>query len=168
MATHSDRKLDVLCKRLTETVMGAALCANEIIAMVREMHGDGDIAAANSNGRWDRDGHSAQRPLLDESTLSVFWNGGVLALGHTQAFWLLARLTRSTNQYVTHVDLIQEVWDDDFTKAATLRAGVRRLRRKLRDGGMGDLANAIVGHHGRYILNLNTPPRHTEVTVLSR
>lgn len=173
MATHSDHRLDVLCKRLTEHAMGAALCANEIIAMVRETHGDRDFAATKGNGRISNDRFPAHRPLLDESTLSVIWNGKSHPLGHTQAFWLLARLARSANQYVTHVDLIEEIWDNDFTDAATLRAGVRRLRKKLRDGGMTDLANAIVGHHGRYMLNLNAPPpppppRHTEVTALSR
>lgn len=166
MATHSDHRLDVLYKRLTEHAMGAALCANEIIAMVRQTHGDGGSSPAS--GTAGTTALHAPRPLLDESTLSVIWNGKSHPLGHTQAFWLLARLTRSANQYVTHVDLTQEIWDDDFTDAATLRAGVSRLRQKLRAGGMSDLANAIVGHHGRYMLKLIAPPRHTEVTALSR
>jgi len=167
MATHSDRRLDVLCKRLTEHAMGAALCANEIIAIVRETHGDGGTPVVCGNGCQGDDRHPVHRPLLDESTLSVIWNGNVLSLGHTHAFWLLARLARSANQYVTHVDLVQEVWDDEFTEETALRAGVRRLRKKLRDGGMSDLANAIVGHHGRYMLNLNLPQHHTEVTAVS-
>ncbi len=98
----------------------------------------------------------------------MLWNGKALHLGHTHGFWLLARLSRSANQYVTHLDLIQEIWDNDLTDTAVLRAGVRRLRIKLRRGGMGDLADAIVGHRGRYILDLNGWRRHTEVTATSR
>jgi DNA-binding response OmpR family regulator len=164
MTTEPDRRLDVLCRQLTENIMGAALCAKEIAAIVREArHGSGRPRASD-NGQHCREKTSPGRPLMDEPTLSVVWNGKMLHLGHTQGFWLLARLTRSANQYVTHLDLIQEIWDDDFTDTTVLRAGVRRLRTKLRRGGMGDLADAIVGHHGRYMLDLTSPPRHTEVT----
>jgi DNA-binding response OmpR family regulator len=144
--------------------MGAALCAKELASLVRELH---DLPPARANGQAVRSGGTVGRPILDEATLSVVWNGRALHLGHTQGFWLLARLARSTNQYVTHLDLIQEIWDDDFTDTTVLRAGVRRLRIKLRRGGMGDLADAIVGHHGRYMLSLNGSQRHTEVTAAS-
>jgi DNA-binding response OmpR family regulator len=141
------------------------LCAKEIATIVREMH---EGTGPSVNGQ-HRDGRCAPgRPLLDEATLSVLWNGKAIHLGHTHGFWLLARLSRSANQYVTHLDLIQEIWDNDLTDTAVLRAGVRRLRIKLRRGGMGDLADAIVGHHGRYILDLNGWRRHTEVTATSR
>ena len=168
MTTAPDPRLDVLCRQLTENIMGAALCAQQLATIVRERHyGDGHLGGSeNGHQRLDKISHS--RPLLDEATLSVVWNGKMLHLGHTQGFWLLARLTRSVNQYVTHLDLIQEIWDDDFTDTTVLRAGVRRLRIKLRRGGMGDLAEAIVGHHGRYMLNLRLPPGHTEVTAPSR
>lgn len=167
MTSERDRKLDVLCRQLTENIMGAALCAQEIATIVRETHyGDGH-PCVSENGHPRRDKTLLGRPLLDEATLSVVWNGRMLHLGHTQGFWLLVRLTRSANQYVTHLDLIQEVWDDDFTDTTVLRAGMRRLRTKLRRGGMGDLADAIVGHHGRYMLSLTSPSRHTEVTAPS-
>ena len=144
--------------------MGAALCAKELASVVREMH---DPLPVRANGNAVGGRGMLGRPILDEATLSVVWNGRVLHLGHTQGFWLLARLSRSANQYVTHLDLIQEIWDDDFTDTTVLRAGVRRLRTKLRRGGMGDLADAIVGHHGRYMLSLNGSQRHTEVTAAS-
>lgn len=144
--------------------MGAALCAKELASLVRELH---DLTPARANGQAVRSRGTVGRPILDEATLSVVWNGRALHLGHTQGFWLLARLARSANQYVTHLDLIQEIWDDDFTDTTVLRAGVRRLRIKLRRGGMGDLADAIVGHHGRYMLSLNGSESHTEVTTTS-
>lgn len=165
MTTDLSSRLDVLCRQLTESIMGAALCAKEIATIVRDMH---DRGTPHVNGHHSGGRVAPSRPLLDEATLSVLWNGKVLHLGHTQGFWLLARLARSANQYVTHLDLIEDIWDNDLTDTTVLRAGVRRLRIKLRRGGMGDLADAIVGHHGRYILDLNGWRRHTEVTAASR
>ncbi|MCC6661548.1 MAG: winged helix-turn-helix transcriptional regulator [Phycisphaerales bacterium] len=164
MTTDPAARLEVLCRQLTENIMGAALCAKELASLVRELH---DLTPARANGQAVRSRGTVGRPILDEATLSVVWNGRALHLGHTQGFWLLARLARSANQYVTHLDLIQEIWDDDFTDTTVLRAGVRRLRIKLRRGGMGDLADAIVGHHGRYMLSLNGSESHTEVTTTS-
>lgn len=164
MTTDPAARLEVLCRQLTENIMGAALCAKELASLVRELH---DLTPARANGQAVRSRGTVGRPILDEATLSVVWNGRALHLGHTQGFWLLARLARSANQYVTHLDLIQEIWDDDFTDTTVLRAGVRRLRIKLRRGGMGDLADAIVGHHGRYMLSVNGSQRHTEVTAAS-
>lgn len=164
MTTDPAARLEVLCRQLTENIMGAALCAKELASLVRELHVP---PPARANGQAVSGRGMLGRPILDEATLSVVWNGRVLHLGHTQGFWLLARLSRSANQYVTHLDLIQEIWDDDFTDTTVLRAGVRRLRIKLRRGGMGDLADAIVGHHGRYMLSLNGSQRHTDVTAAS-
>ena len=95
-----------------------------------------------------------ERPLLDESTLSVSWKGKALHLGNTLAFRLLERLARCPNQYVTHLDLLRDVWEDEFTATATIRSLVRQLRRKLRGAGWTDLAAAIRGHNGRYVLSL--------------
>jgi DNA-binding response OmpR family regulator len=91
---------------------------------------------------------------MDESTLSVLWNGKSLHLGHTRSFRLLARLSRSPGRYVTHLDLLQDVWDDENKTTATIRSVVRHLRRQLCDGGMTELARLIRGHNGRYILDL--------------
>lgn len=166
MGNDRERQLEAMCRQLSESLMSAALCAKEIITIVQTMRDEAPPGSAGPNGR-QQERTRPGRPILDEATLSVVWNGRVLHLGHTQGFWLLARLSRSANQYVTHLDLIQEIWDDDFTDTTVLRAGVRRLRIKLRRGGMGDLADAIVGHHGRYMLSLNGSQRHTEVTAAS-
>lgn len=164
MAIDQERRLEALCRQLNEIIMAAALCATEIASIVNSMHDRGGAAGATPNGKY-RDRRPTGRPLLDESTLSVMWNGKMLHLGHTQGFWLLARLARSANQYVTHLDLIANIWDNDLTDPTAVRSGVRRLRLKLRRGGMGDLANAIVGHRGRYMLDLSFSSRHTEVTA---
>ncbi|MBM4018456.1 MAG: winged helix-turn-helix transcriptional regulator [Planctomycetes bacterium] len=156
MIPENVRKLKLLSRQLTESLMNAALCAKEIGEIARAEIDDPDGGpGANGNGRQRNRANTQQRPLLDEATLSVIWRGRTLHLGHTQGFWLLARLARRPNQYITHVDLLGEIWDDEFTDTSVLRAGVQRLRVKLRRGGMGDLADAIAGHRGRYMLNLS-------------
>jgi DNA-binding response OmpR family regulator len=52
------------------------------------------------------------------------------------------------------LDLLEEVWDGEDREISTIRSLVRRLRNKLKRGGMDDLADAIQGYNGRYILNL--------------
>ena len=156
MTPYKARLLDSLTTQLAETLMTAAICAQEIRAVVRgEL--DDDVFGRAENSRSElatslpRQNH---RPLLDDSTLSVIWKGKRVHLGNTLHFQLLAHLARRPNQYVTHLDLLQEVWEDEDMATATIRSVVRHLRRRLRDGGMCDLADAIRGHRGRYILEL--------------
>jgi hypothetical protein len=169
VTTEIVHKLVLLSRQLTENLMSAALCAKELsaIANAEADHDNDGMAAINGKGRCNQQNHNDARPLLDESTLSVTWQGRSVRLGHTQAFWLLARLSRRANQYVTHLDLMREIWDDEFADTSLLRAGVQRLRLKLRHGGMADLARAITGHHGRFMLDLEKVSRHTGVTAAS-
>ena len=164
MTPENVRKLHVLNRHLTESLMSAALCAKEISEIVHAQGDDGHARppSANGNGR-----HTAPRPLLDEATLSVIWRDKTLHLGHTQGFRLLERLARRANQYVTHLDLLREIWEDDFADTDLLRAGMQRLRVKLRAGGMADLADAITGHHGHYMLDLTIASHHRKVTAMS-
>jgi DNA-binding response OmpR family regulator len=156
MTEQRVQRLAQLTKQLTEILMTAAICIEEIRTEVHAiLDSDGNGAAIYRRDATFRSPPCAkQRPLLDESTLSVIWKGKSLHLGHTRAFWLLDRLSRRPNQYVTHLDLLQDVWDDENLAVGTIRSVVRHLRRKLCDGGMGELATAIRGHNGRYILNL--------------
>ncbi|OQB82623.1 MAG: hypothetical protein BWX88_03836 [Planctomycetes bacterium ADurb.Bin126] len=157
MTPEKVRALNLLSRQLTESLMNAALCAKEIgeIARAEIDHDIGGRSGGNGNGHRRNGAKPPQRPLLDEATLSVIWRGKTLHLGYTQGFRLLSRLARCPNRYITHVDLLEEIWDDEFTDTSVLRAGVQRLRVKLRRGGMGDLADAIAGHCGRYMLNLS-------------
>ena len=150
------RRLDVLTGQLTETLMSAAICANEIRAMLRtELDANGHHPASQRGAEFGQNLPTfKQRPLLDESTMSVLWKGRNLHLGNTLSFRLLAHLARRPNQYVTHLDLLRDVWDDQHLAISTIRSVVRHLRERLRNGGMDDLAVAIRGHNGRYILEL--------------
>lgn len=128
--------------------MTAALCADELRSIVRNEH-DGRVWTS-PNGSTSR----GERPMLDESTMCVLWRGQSVHLGHTVAFRFLQRLARCPNQYVDHLTLLHDVWENEELAIATVRSLVRNLRRKLVDGGMQELAAAIRGHNGRYILQM--------------
>ena len=153
MEQEGIHRLDRLTCQLAETLMNAAFCVEEIRAVVRV---EIDVKATGHIGGQptERTSANASRPILCESTLRVSWKGRSLHLGNTVSFRLLGRLARRPNQYVTHLDLLHDVWDDEDLETGTIRSMVRHLRRKLRDGGMGGLAHAIRGHNGRYILEL--------------
>lgn len=153
MDADKARRLNALTSQLTEALMTAAICAREIQAAVRTEIDEADLGH-RSDGFVSRPPGPVERPLLDESTLSVIWRGEALHLGNTLAFRLLERLARCPNQYVTHLDLLRDVWEDEFMATATIRSLVRQLRRKLRGAGWTDLATAIRGHNGRYVLSL--------------
>jgi DNA-binding response OmpR family regulator len=147
MDFEKNQRLDRLASQLAETLMTAAICAKELRSEVR--------AEMNKELRSVPAGETVnRRPLMSESTLSVLWNGKSLFLGHTVYFRLLERLSRRPNQFITHLDLLRDVWDDELLATATIRSGVRHLRQRLRAGGMGDLAKYILGHNGRYILEI--------------
>jgi DNA-binding response OmpR family regulator len=143
------KRIVLLAKQLNDALMNAALYADRIQS---ELAGDDAQTEIAPNG--DSIRSSLCRPLLDEATLSVHWADKSLHLGHTRAYWLLDRLARRPNQYVTHLDLLNDVWDNEEAPIATLRSAVRHLRQRLVCGGMPDLAHAIRGHNGRYILSL--------------
>lgn len=168
MTPENVRKLHVLSRQLNEHLMSAALCAKEIgqIAQANGNDGTGGEPATNGNGRNGK--HAVPRPLVDEATLSVIWRTKTLCLGNTKEFSLLAHLARRVNQYVPHVDLLDEIWADEFADGTLLRAAMQRLRAKLCRGGMTDLADSLLACKGRYILDLATAPRHREVTGKSQ
>ena len=153
MDADTVRRLNVLAGQLAEALTTAAICAREIQAAVRTEIDEADLGH-RSDGFVSRPADPVERPQLDESTLSVIWRGKALHLGNTLAFRLLERLARRPNQYVTHLDLLRDVWEDEYTATATIRSLVRQLRRKLRGAGWVDLATAIRGHNGRYVLSL--------------
>ncbi len=154
MTARGPLRLHRLSTQLAELLMTAALCAQELQhAIEAELGRDGngrtcDPAAAGPPG-------PAGCPLVDRTTLSVTWQGRSIQLGHTRGFRLLECLARRPNRYVTHVDLIRDVWDDNEELSTdTIRSVVSQLRCKLRAHGMDGLATAIAGHCGRYVLKV--------------
>lgn len=156
MTPDNARRLIALTSQLAETFMNAAICVQEIRAVVSAELDDDAVPSSGNTGPELAPivSRQKQRPLLDDSTLSVIWKGKRLHLGNTNHFQLLKRLARRPNQYVTHLDLLRDVWEDEDMATSTIRSVARHLRRRLRGGGLRELADAIRGHGGRYILEI--------------
>lgn len=89
------------------------------------------------------------RPVIDRAMLSVLYQGRSCFLGNTLPFRLLERLLRRPNQYVSHQQLQDDVWDGE-PSPESIRSVVKELRRKLRCAGMDGLAKAINGKVARH------------------
>lgn len=95
-----------------------------------------------------------QLPRLDRDGLSVHWRGGECVLGATISFRLLDRLARRPNHYISHAQLLDDVWECMRSRSA-IRSAVCELRLRLASAGMQDLAEMIDGsHQGHYGLIL--------------
>jgi DNA-binding response OmpR family regulator len=91
---------------------------------------------------------------VDRDRLQVVFHGRTCVLGNTLPFKLLERLARRPNTYVTHEELLFDVWDGLRSQAA-IRSVVKRLRQALRRDGLADLAASIDGTaSGRYRLRV--------------
>jgi DNA-binding response OmpR family regulator len=83
-------------------------------------------------------------------------SGRTCRLGNTIPFRFLARLAESPGRYVSHEQLIDDVWDGQGSDDA-LRSVVKHLRRRLRQAGLDDLAGAINGlTPGYFVLRLGS------------
>lgn len=89
--------------------------------------------------------------IADCETLSVVWNDKTCFLGNTLLFRFFERLARSPNRYVPHSELLEDVWGG-VRDMSTIRGVAKRLRDRLREEDMGELADAIDGsvirHYG--------------------
>ena len=113
------------------------------------------VAVTLADDKWRVVDNSCSSSLtINRETLMVRWNGCSCYLGFTMAFRLLERLARRPNFYVTHDQLLQDIWGGPRSKSA-IRSAINDLRSRLASAGMGDLANAIDGTNvGRYGLIL--------------
>ena len=131
MILEQAQRLADLTEQLSEALMTAATCADEIRAILRaELDG-------HNPARWGRSQNpkprspSRQRPLVDSSTFSVFWAGKTWPLRRTILFRLAERLTRQPKQYVRAGQHLRDVWDGGVTLPDTIRSAVRHLRDRL-------------------------------------
>jgi DNA-binding response OmpR family regulator len=94
--------------------------------------------------------------MIDPGFLSVRHKGRVCFLGNTLPFKFLCRLAQRPNAYVSYEDLLTEVWAGVRSDDA-VRSVAKTLRSRLRQAGLGDLADAIDGTvSGHYALKLPT------------
>jgi len=155
MIQEKTQRLADLAEQLSEALMTAAICADEIRTIVQA---ELDSHAAAGRGRSQNAKHRSlppQRPLVDKSTFSVCWAGKTCSLRRTILFRLAERLARQPNQYISADQLLLDVWDGGVKSPDTIRSAVRHLRDRLSCAGMDDLAAAIHGTGGRYGLILD-------------
>jgi DNA-binding response OmpR family regulator len=97
---------------------------------------------------------SSKHLFIDHDRLQVAFHGRRCILGNTLSFRFLERLARRPNTYVTHDELLVDVWQGVRSESA-IRSVVKRLRQTLRQQGLSELAAAIDGKSaGRYCLRL--------------
>jgi hypothetical protein len=159
MLHEQAQRLADLTERLSEALMTAALCADDIRSILRaELDGRNPVRWGRSQNTGPRN-PLPRRPLVDSSTFSVLWAGRTCPLRRTILFRLAERLARQPNQYITTDQLLRDVWEGGIKSPETIRSAVRHLRQRLSSAGMQDLAAAIHGTGGRYglILDGNLP-----------
>lgn len=89
---------------------------------------------------------------IDRARLAVTWRDRSCVLGTSKGFLILERLARRPGAYIPDDVLIDEAWGGVRTYS-TLRSEICRLRRRLRRGGLAELAARIDGGmHGHYRL----------------
>lgn len=112
------------------------------------------------NGAGAHDGLLAA--LIDESRFTVHCNGATCDLGATVLFRLFRRLVDSAGRFLSIEDLVEDVWGGDHRTGSAVRSAVWKLRSRLREAGMADLAGAIWAqrqHHGLFLEEIATPAR---------
>jgi len=155
MTPDLQKRLTGLSTQLAETLMTAAILADEIRTVVQsEPDRPGSTRPGRAHEMPPRNS-SRPRPLVDQSTLSVVWSGRTCSLRNTILFRLAGRLARQPNQYITADQLLCDVWDGGVKSPDTIRSAVRHLRKRLIEAGMDELAAAIRGSGGRYGLMLD-------------
>ena len=149
MKRDENVKLFDLHEQLSKHLRSAALYAQKICTESNNGNGNGHGAMQGTDP-----GKGNSRPIADISTMSVYWRGRSVHLGHTIGFRVLERLARHPQQYVSYTDLRQNAWNNRYVEPTTVRSLVRELRRKLRAGGMKSLAAAIQGENEHYVLKI--------------
>jgi DNA-binding response OmpR family regulator len=127
---------------LSQAQLRAGLCVSQLQELVAV-----DVGTEPS-------GAQAQ-PRADESKFCIEWRGRSCFLGHTKCFRLFVCLLRRTDRYVSYDHLLRDVWDGDVKSPATVRSGIRELKRRLTHARMEKLAGAIRGQGRHYGLILH-------------
>ena len=94
-------------------------------------------------------------PSANPANFTAHWQSKSCFLGNTLLFRFFERLAKTPNIYVSHQELLDDVWGDDRT-ASTIRGVAKRLKDKLNACGLHELSDCIVGseigHYGLMIV----------------
>ncbi len=155
LAPEQLERIVYLTAQLGETLMTAAILADEIRSTVQSELDRPATARAARNREADLASSHRPRPFVDDSTLSVIWAGKACHLRNTVLFRLARRLARQPNQYIAADRLLCDVWEGGVKSPDTIRSAARNLRKRFVQAGMDDLAAAIRASGGRYGLILD-------------
>lgn len=139
--------LESILRKLSATMV---VLTNDANLAVRILAGQRE-SAAGTPGTYSRLAN-----LVDDGRFLLRWKGRECSLGQTILYRLFRRLATSLNAYVSHDDLLEEVWGTTNRTSGAVRTAVWDLRRKLKAAGMEDLASSIDGDSdGHYRLRLD-------------
>jgi hypothetical protein len=97
------------------------------------------------------------RPVVDAGAMTVTWRGRSCSLRNKVLFNLLDRLARRPGHLVHYDRLLRDAWEGQTRADETIRNAVYRLKVRLRDADMADLAAAIQSSGRRCGLMLDFP-----------
>jgi DNA-binding response OmpR family regulator len=92
------------------------------------------------------------RFVVDRTTFSVRDGTQVCELGNTVCFRFVECLAGDPERRFTFDQVLVAVWDGQRRAATTVRSAIFELRSRLREAGMGELANAIHSDGRAYYL----------------
>lgn len=146
MKVHPTQRIQETLRKMAAAHAAAMAASEEVMALLAAEF-EGAVASAT---RTDTPRATASdRPVIDWPMLSVSYRGRSCFLGNTLPFRFLERLLRRPNQYVSHQQLQDDVWEGE-PSPESIRSVVKELRRKLRCAGMDGLAKAINGKVARH------------------
>jgi DNA-binding response OmpR family regulator len=94
---------------------------------------------------------NAGKPIVDQTTFCIVWQGKVCPLGNTLPFRFFAKISARPNRYFSHEELLDAVWEGALVTNSAIRGVAKRLRDQLQEADMGALADAIDGQNrGHY------------------
>lgn len=142
-------------EKLVERLTQLATAHSEAVSLVREIVSaiceDLNLdpsricsVASEALGRSAETRSLRRLPIADRNMLAILWKGNCCYLGNTLPFKLFERLVRCPNHFISHEQLLDDVWECQVTKEA-IRSVVKVLKQKLCNADMVDLANAIDG-----------------------
>lgn len=145
--THADRLLKA-ARTLRSSLVTMVTQVDDLCDLIEKAVPRAHVSPIVAAGP---DGHQLR---VERTTYSVQWHERRCVLGNTTGFALLERLARRPNEYVNIDSLLDDLWASARTYS-TVRSTVCRLKSKLRDADMSDLAALIDGSmYGHYALLL--------------
>lgn len=145
--SHADRLLKT-ARSLRSTLVMMVTQVDDLCDLIEKAVPEASVPAVVTSGT---DRHQLR---VERATYSIQWHERRCVLGNTIGFALIEQLARRPNEYVNIDRLLDALWTGDRTYS-TVRSTVCRLKSKLRDADMADLAALIDGSmYGHYALLL--------------